>query len=114
MAMLPDILIPLIKILIEVTNIPGDPKQKIHRVNQVVNEALKKTCPEPEGYTTDDDDEDYQISQSESGDSEEPEDHISDMELSNLASDIREQQIPYTVVRSRKARRHPSTSSLPA
>ena len=113
-AMLPDILIPLVKILIEVTTIPGDPRQKIKRVNEVVKEAIKKTCPEPEGYTTDEEDEDYQISQSESEISEESVEHISDMELSDLAADNIEQEGEFTEVRSRRARRQHINSSTPA
>ena len=62
-ALLPEILVPLIKILIEVTSIPGDCKQKIARANEVAQEAIQNACEIPElqeGYTTEEDDQEYE------------------------------------------------------
>ena len=78
--LLPEILVPLIKILIEVTSIPGDCRQKIARVNEVAHEAIQNACQASqhhEGYTTEEDDNDYNpIEPEDSEDSEVSEDSV--------------------------------------
>merc|ERR1711874_591071 len=79
--------VPLIKILIEVTTIPGESQPKIERVNEVVAEAIKKSCDSLEhqdGYTTEEDDNDYEPSSTEPDVSDSSESEgFSDLDLEN-------------------------------
>ena len=85
--LLPEILVPLIKILIEVTTIPGESQGKIERVNEVVTEAIKKSCDSldhQDGYTTEEDDNDYEPSSTEPEESDSSESEgFSDSDLEN-------------------------------
>ena len=72
-AILPQILAPLVQIIVEVMTIPGESSGKIERVKKVMQDAIKQACTGTfltEEYSSDDDDE-YQPSQSEHEDSEE-------------------------------------------
>ncbi|CAL4139146.1 unnamed protein product, partial [Meganyctiphanes norvegica] len=93
---LPAILTPLIKTLIQVTQIPGDSTGKIDRVNEVVQEAIQKVCPVVEQREDDSsEDEDYQPSQHETVDDEdysEEEEEDSDMEVTDQPGSRRRNQ----------------------
>ena len=96
--LLPEILVPLISIMIEVTTIPGDCSRKITRVNEVVEKAIHKACDEmrnTEENSSEDDD--YDPAEDDNEDNTEDtnnsevtdysEEDISDMEMEEIRSD---------------------------
>ena len=92
---LPEILIPLVNILIQVTTIPGDFEGKLTRVSEVVRDAIQKACEENLSAEDSTEDEDYipQFEVSE-GSETESEDSESDMETVEDIQDEDEQQRP--------------------
>ena len=100
--LLPEILIPLITIIIEMTSIPGEVSAKIIRANEIVKDAIQKTCQEIEQMNeelftdgNDSEDEDYQPSHTETEESTDPEtEETTDSEYEEVEEGLSSMETP--------------------